>query len=65
MCRRLSRVTFFEERYILAANLYEALRYFDDTGADRLLAEGTTSEGLGLAIMNRLRKASGFHSIQA
>ena len=49
----------------IAANLYEALRYFDDTGADRLLAEGTTSEGLGLAIMNRLRKASGFHSIQA
>ena len=48
----------------IAADLYEALRYFDDTDADRLLAEGTTSEGLGLAIMNRLHKASGFHSLQ-
>ena len=49
----------------IAANLYEALRYFDTTAADRLLGEGTTSEGLGLAIMNRLHKASGFCSIQA
>lgn len=49
----------------IAANLYEALRYFDDTEADRLLAEGTGSGGLGLAIMNRLHKASGFHSVQA
>ena len=32
--------------------------------AESLLAEGTTSEGLGLAIMNRLRKASGFNSLK-
>ena len=48
----------------IAANLYEALRYFDETEADRLLAEGTATEGLGLAIMNRLHKASAFHSLQ-
>lgn len=48
----------------IAAHLYEALRYFDETEADRLLAEGTATEGLGLAIMNRLHKASAFCSVQ-
>ena len=49
----------------IAANIYEALRSFDDKEADVLLGEGTTAVGLGLAIMNRLHKASGFRSIQA
>lgn len=49
----------------IAANLYEALRSFDDKPADILLGEGTTNKGLGLAIMNRLHKASGFRTIQA
>ena len=48
----------------IAAHIYEALIAFDDTNADALLGEGTTERGLGLAIMNRLHKASGFHSIQ-
>ncbi|MCR5758648.1 MAG: threonylcarbamoyl-AMP synthase [Selenomonas sp.] len=48
----------------IAANIYEALRSFDDKDADILLGEGTTAEGLGLAIMNRLHKASGFQTIQ-
>jgi len=48
----------------IAANIYEALRSFDDKDADILLGEGTTVEGLGLAIMNRLHKASGFQTIQ-
>lgn len=43
----------------IAANLYECLRFFDDKGATSLLAEATTHDGLGLAIMNRLHKASG------
>ena len=47
----------------IAASLYEALRSFDRKPADVLLAEGTTETGLGLAIMNRLHKASGFRSI--
>ena len=42
-----------------AACLYDALRHFDETNVTSLLAEGTGSLGLGLAIMNRLRKASG------
>lgn len=49
----------------IAANLYEALRSFDDKPADILLGEGTTDRGLGLAVMNRLHKASGFRTIQA
>ncbi len=48
----------------IAANIYEALRSFDDADADCLLAEGTDEEELGLAIMNRLHKASGFQSIR-
>ena len=50
--------------YAIAAPIYEDLIAFDDLPADVLLAEGTTSKGLGLAIMNRLHKASGFHSLQ-
>ena len=49
----------------IAANLYEALRSFDDKPADVLLGEGTVGTGLGLAIMNRLHKASGFRTIHA
>lgn len=47
----------------IASNLYEKLIACNDTDADVLLGEGTTEQGLGLAIMNRLHKASGFHSI--
>jgi len=49
----------------IAAHLYEALRSFDLKPADCLLAEGTTEAGLGLAIMNRLHKASGFRTLSA
>lgn len=47
----------------IAAEIYEGLRYFDDKDIDVILGEGTSSEGLGLAIMNRLHKASGFNSV--
>ena len=43
----------------LASCLYDALRHFDDMDVTSLLAEGTGAAGLGLAVMNRLRKASG------
>lgn len=45
--------------YAIAANLYNALLYFDDKNVDVILAEGTVQTGVGLAIMNRLKKASG------
>ena len=43
----------------IAARIYEALIAFDETDADVLLAEGVEERALGLAIMNRLRKACG------
>ena len=43
----------------MAANLYESLRYFDDKNADILFAEAVGEAGLGVAIMNRLKKAAG------
>ena len=41
----------------------DILGYFDDKDVDIILAQGTTDKGIGLAIMNRLHKASGFNSI--
>lgn len=48
----------------IAANLYEALRYFDEQAVDVIVAEGISEEGLGLAVMNRLRKASGYKIVK-
>ncbi|MBU4311973.1 MAG: threonylcarbamoyl-AMP synthase [Candidatus Omnitrophica bacterium] len=42
-----------------AANLFFVLREFDKQGADVIIAENVREEGLGLAIMDRLRKAAG------
>lgn len=49
----------------LAKNLFKVLRELDDTGVDVIVAEGVSTEGLGLAVMNRLRKASGYNIIRA
>jgi len=49
----------------LAANLYGALRRFDQQGVDVILAEGYAEQGLGVALMNRLRKAAGPRLIEA
>ena len=50
---------------IVARNLFRLLREVDSRGVDVIVAEGVPSEGLGLAVMNRLRKASGYHIIKA
>lgn len=42
-----------------AAALYDALRRFDRTSVDVIVAEGYEEKGLGLALMDRLRKAAG------
>lgn len=42
----------------VAAGLYAALRECDLLGADLILAEGLSLDGLGCAVMNRLRKAA-------
>lgn len=47
----------------IAMNLYESLRKFDQTEVDVIFAEGTAEVGLGLAVMNRMHKASGYRII--
>jgi len=39
--------------------LYAALRDFDGAGAQRIWAEGSSGQGIGAALMNRLAKAAG------
>ena len=41
------------------------LREFDQEKVDIVIAEGISVKGLGLAIMNRLRKASGYNIVNA
>jgi L-threonylcarbamoyladenylate synthase len=50
---------------LVAQNLFRLFREVDAEGVDVIIAEGVPSEGLGLAVMNRLRKASGYHIIKA
>ena len=47
----------------IAQSLFEALRTFDDEGIDIILSESFEEKGLGIAIMNRLKKSCGFDII--
>jgi L-threonylcarbamoyladenylate synthase len=49
----------------MAVNLFRLLREFDEENVDVIIAESVPTEGLGLAVMNRLRKASGYHIVKA
>lgn len=42
----------------IAAGLFEALRKFDDTKVDIIYSETFTEQGIGKAVMNRLKKAA-------
>jgi len=55
-----SRKNLFE----VARNLYKALRKIDELDIDIAVSEGFEEKGLGLTIMNRLRKASGYNIIR-
>lgn len=50
--------------YTISARLFSALREMDDRGVDVILAEGIEEKGIGLAVMNRLRKAAGYNIIK-
>jgi L-threonylcarbamoyladenylate synthase len=41
-----------------AANFYAALREFDQSEVDMMMAELLAEEGIGVAVMDRLRRAS-------
>lgn len=42
-----------------AQNLFAALRWTDEIGADLVIAETFAEKGIGIALMNRLKKAAG------
>ena len=45
--------------YEAAANLFQAIRRFDKMNLDLIIAERIPEKGIGLAVMDRLKKASG------
>lgn len=49
----------------IAKNLYRVLREFDEEEVSYIYSEAFDGEGIGDAIMNRLEKAAGHHTIQA
>ncbi len=49
----------------MGAALFEALRRVDADGRTDVFAEAIEPRGIGLAVMNRLLRAAGFHYIQA
>ncbi|MFP3301118.1 MAG: L-threonylcarbamoyladenylate synthase [Caldivirga sp.] len=50
--------------YTVAKNLFHSLRLIDEIDADVAIAEGYPEVGIGLAVMNRLRKASGHNIVR-
>ncbi|NLY75291.1 MAG: threonylcarbamoyl-AMP synthase [Firmicutes bacterium] len=44
---------------VIAARIYQLLRFCDQFGADLILIEGIPEGGVGTAVINRLRKAAG------
>lgn len=48
----------------IAQNLFEVLRSFDDKKVDIIISEAFEEKGVGIAIMNRLRKAAAFDIIK-
>jgi L-threonylcarbamoyladenylate synthase len=48
----------YESLELAAQELFDRLRQFDEEGASIIIVEMVTEEGIGLAIMNRLRKAA-------
>lgn len=49
----------------IGANLFKILRKFDFLGVDVVYSEVFPEKGEGMAIMNRLQKAAGYHVIEA
>lgn len=48
-----------------ARRVFDALRAFDGTDVTEIFAQCPDAEGLGLAVGNRLKKAAGFHTVEA
>lgn len=48
----------------IAANLFKAFRDYDKTDIQTIFAEAIDNSGIGLAIMNRMKKAAGYNIIK-
>jgi L-threonylcarbamoyladenylate synthase len=48
-----------------ARRLFRALRAMDEAGVKHIWAQCPDDTGMGLAVVNRLSKASGFHILDA
>ena len=48
----------------LAHNFFSALREFDKLDVDMIFAEAISEKHLGLAVMNRMKKAAGFNIVE-
>ena len=53
------------DRFEHARRLFRALRAMDENGVKHIWAQCPDTDGMGLAVVNRLNKASGFHIVDA
>ena len=54
-----------DDKQLQAQRVFEALRSFDSSNVKEIFAQCPDKRGLGLAVANRLKKAAGFHVIEA
>lgn len=62
-CRVLSLGSRTDTR-IIASNVFEKLREFDKIGVDIIFAEAFDESHMGMAVMNRMKKAASFNIIE-
>ncbi len=53
------------DKSVQAQRVFDALRTFDQSAVTEIFAQCPDSQGLGLAVGNRLKKAAGFHVVEA
>ena len=53
------------DKLVQAQRVFDALRTFDTSDVTEIFAQCPDNRGLGLAIGNRLKKAAGFHVVEA
>ena len=63
--RVIERIGSCRDKAEQARRVFDALRAFDDTDVPEIYAQCPDSAGLGLAVGNRLKKAAGFHTVDA
>ena len=61
----VQRIGHSSDKLTQAQRVFEALRSFDNSEVKEIYAQCPDEHGLGLAVGNRLKKAAGFHVIEA